>query len=158
MGKQSNVLDLVLQRIDEAKAKYHRLVLLVGTTGSGKTSALHAIHSRTNAPIHNIGMEISALMLEMSKKERSTRLPQMLAERTASPISDVALLDNIELLFDPRLQSNPLELLKTLSKTRTVVAAWPGYVEGDLLIYAKPGHPEHRRYDVEDLLIVKMDD
>jgi ABC-type uncharacterized transport system ATPase component len=158
VGRQDYILDLVLGGIGDVQAKYHRLVLLVGPTGSAKTSTLYAIHSRTNAPIHNIGIDMPALMLEMSEKERATRLSRLLVEAVDSTASDIVLLDNIELLFEPKLKANPLELLKTLSKTRTVVAAWPGRVEGNLLTYARLGHPEHRRYDVDDLLIVKMDD
>ena len=157
MGQQNKMIDSILQRMDDAKTKYHRLVLLVGRARSGKTSALQAVHSRVDAPIHNVGVELSRLMLELSEKERSTRLSRLLAEATDSPASDVVLLDNIELLFDPKLQANPLELLKALSKTRTVVTSWQGHVEGDHMIYAKPGHPEYRRYDVDDLLIVETD-
>jgi len=142
--------------MDKARMQYHRLVLLVGIAGSGKTSALHAIHSRVNVPIHNVGVVLSKNMLELSAKERATRLSRLLAEATNSLPSDVVLLDNIELLFHPALQANPLELLKTLSKAKIVVASWPGQVEGNHLIYAKSGHPEHERYDIGELLIVEM--
>ena len=157
MVQQDKVVDSILLTVEEVRAQYHRLVLLVGITRSGKTSALQAVHSRTDAPIHNVGAELSRNMLEFTERERSTRLSCLLSEITDSPPSDVVLLDNIELLFDPKLQANPLELLKSLSKAKTVVASWPGYVEGHHLIYAKPGHPEHRRYDVDGLLIVEMD-
>ena len=149
-------VDVILQRIIEARTQYHHLVLLVGIAGSGKTSALQAVRSRINAPIHNVGIELSRRMLELAEKERSTKLSRLLTETTDSTPSDVVLIDNIELLFDPSLQANPLELLKTLSKTRSVVATWPGHVEGNRLIYAKPGHPEYKRYDIEDLLIVEL--
>ena len=157
MGYQDELADLIFQRMEEAKTRYCRLVLLVGIAGSGKTSALQAVHSLIDAPILKVGFELSGLMLELSEKERSIGLSRLFLAAMASPASDVMLLDNIEFLFDPSLQANPLELLKALGKTKVVVASWPGYVEGHHLIYAKPGHPEHRRYDVDGLLIVEMD-
>ena len=64
------------------------------------------------------------------------------------------LLDNIELLFDASLALDPLRLLEEISRNWTLVVAWPGHVEGGWLIYARPGHPEYRRYPVGDLMIV----
>jgi len=157
VGQQDKIVDLILQRMNEARTQYHRLVLLVGIAGSEKTSALQAVHSRVDAPVHNVGVELSKLMLELSEKERATRLSHLLAEVTDSQQSDVVLLDNVEVLFDPSLQANPLELLKSLSKTKTVVASCPGYVEGHHLLYAKPGHPEHKRYDIDGVLVVEID-
>ena len=60
--------------------------------------------------------------------------------------SDVVLLDNIELLFAVELAQDPLRLLQSLSRNRTIVAAWPGTFDGKTLTYAEPGHPEARRY------------
>jgi len=155
--EQDKIVDSILLRMHESAAQYHRLVLLVGGAESGKTSALQAVHSRTDVPICDVGVTLSAQMLELSETERATRLPRLLAELTNSRCPDGVLVDNIEVLFDPSLLASPLELLKSLSKTRTVVASWPGYIEGHHLIYAKPGHPEHRRYDVDGLPIVEMD-
>lgn len=156
MSARENVLDQVLEGIGAAGTKYCRLVLLVGPTGSGKTSALRAVHTRTNAPIRNIGLKLSALMLELSDKERTTGVSRLLEKAAASPGSDALLLDNIEILFDPSLHADPLQLLKSLSKTRTVAVAWPGRIEANRLFYGEPAHPEYRRYAVDDLAIVEM--
>ena len=55
--------------------------------------------------------------------------------------------NNIELLFATELAQDPLKLLQSLSRNRTIVAAWPGNFDGAALTYAEPGHPEARRTD-----------
>ena len=53
------------------------------------------------------------------------------------------------------LAQDPLKLLQSLSRNRTVVAAWPGNFDGVSLTYAEPGHPEARRYPTPQAMIVK---
>jgi hypothetical protein len=72
--------------------------------------------------------------------------------------SDVVLLDNIELLFAAELAQDPLRLLQSLSRNRTIVAAWPGLFDGKTLTYAEPGHPEARRYSTPQAVIVRNGD
>ena len=69
--------------------------------------------------------------------------------------SDVILLDNIELLFAENFAQDPLRLLQSLSRNRTIVAAWPGAFDGTSLTYAEPGHPEARRYSMPQAVIVR---
>jgi len=71
------------------------------------------------------------------------------------PESDVVLLDNIEILFEVALKQDPLRLLQSISRNRTIVATWSGSIEDGHLVYAAPYHPEYRRYEVGDLLVVK---
>lgn len=59
---------------------------------------------------------------------------------------ETALLDHLEILFERSLEQDALRLLQGLSHSRTVVVVWSGVLEGGSLIYAVPGHPEHRCY------------
>lgn len=124
-------------------------------TGAGKTTALHDVHKRTDAPQLNINLELSRRMLDLTDQQRSLRLPRLLDEIIRASASEVVLLDNIEILFDTSLNQDPLRLLQGLSRNKTVVAAWSGYIESEHLVYATPGHPEYRRYPIQDLLIVE---
>lgn len=60
------------------------------------------------------------------------------------------------MIFDPAFQQDPLRLLRQLSRTRTVVAAWSGTVEGAFLTYAEAGHAEYRRHETEGVSTVKL--
>ena len=149
----------VLARIDGVEALYHRLILVAAPSGSGKTEALREVAARTGARIVNLNLELSRRMLDLTERERAVRLPNLLSEVVGTD-EPLALLDNIELLFDPALRQDPLWLLQGVSRNRTIVAAWNGTLERGYLTYATPEHPEHRRYsrdDRGDLLLVCPD-
>lgn len=149
--------DEVLQRIDQAGALYNRLIILVAPAGAGKTAALQDVHDRTSAPLVNLNLELSRLMLDFTERQRALQVPRLLAEIVNAYAADLVLLDNVEVLFDVSLKQDPLRLLQGLSRNKTVVAAWSGSIDGEHMIYAAPDHPEYRRYPLRDFLIVKAE-
>ena len=149
--------DRVIKRIGQAAELYHRLVMLVATSGAGKTAALKDVHERTAAPLVNVNLELSRRMLDLTERQRALQVPRLLAEIVSSFVADVILLDNIEVLFDVSLKQDPLRLLQGLSRNKTIVAAWNGSIEGSSLVYATPDHPEYKRYPLRGLLVVNPD-
>ena len=135
----------VMARIDGAEALYHRLILVAAPDGAGKTAALRAVAAGTGAPLVNLNLELSRRLLDLTERERSLRLPDLLDEVVGRD-APLVLLDNIELLFDAAFQHDPLRLLQGVSRNRTIVAAWNGTLENGYLTYAVPDHPEFRRY------------
>ncbi|HLA80253.1 MAG TPA: BREX-3 system P-loop-containing protein BrxF [Thermoleophilia bacterium] len=146
--------DRVIRRIGQAAGLYHRLVMLVAPAGAGKTAALHDVHQRTDVPLLNVNLELSRRMLELTERQRALQLPRLLSEIVSAAQADVVLLDNIEVLFDVSLKQDPLRLLQGLSRNKTVVAACGGSIAGEHMLYATPGHPEHKRYPLRDFLVV----
>ena len=146
--------DQVTQKIDQAAELYHRLLMVVAPAGAGKTSALNDVHERTGAPLINVNLEISRRMLDLTERQRALQLPRLLSEIVNTDQGNVILLDNIEILFDISLRQDPLRLLQGLSRNKTVVAAWGGFIDKEHMVYATPDHPEYRRYPVRDCLIV----
>jgi len=146
--------DKVIQRIDQAAELYHRLVILVAPAGTGKTAALQDVHKRTAAPLINVNLELSRRMLDLTERQRALQVPRLLSDIVGTSPANVVLLDNVEVLFDVTLKQDPLRLLQGLSRNRTVVVAWSGYIDGEHMFYATPDHPEYKRYSVRDLLVV----
>ena len=146
--------DRLLSKIGQAADLYHRLVILAGPAGSGKTAALRIVNERNAAPLINVNLELSRQLLDLTARQRSLQLPLLLANIVAASGTDITLLDNVEILFDINLKQDPLRLLQGISRNRTVVAAWNGTIEGNHLVYATPGHAEYRRYPLQDYLIV----
>ena len=150
------IQDKIKQSIKASDVLYHRLALLVGETGSGKTGVLQDVASELGTSVVNLNLVLSSELLELTARQRVLRLPEILgqiADKASSPL----ILDNIEILFDRDLKQDPLRLLQGVSRNRTVVASWSGkYIAGRLL-YAETGHPEYRSYDLIDALIVGMD-
>lgn len=151
-----SIQDKVKLSIQAAEGLYHRLVLLVGKAGSGKTGVLRDVADDLDAEVININLTLSAELLELTAKQRALRLPGILdqiADKAKSPV----ILDNLEILFDKGLKQDPLRLLQGISRNRSVVAAWNGTIDKGKLNYAESGHPEFRSYDLIDLTTVSMD-
>ena len=117
---------------------YNRLLLVVGPTGSGKTSALRAFSQQRGYPVVNLGVELSRRLLDLTERQRTIELPSLLTGLIEESKHDVIVLDNTEILFNPELKQDPLRLLLGLSRNRTVVASWLGVLDSQSLTYATP--------------------
>ena len=165
--------DKITRSLQAAEGLYHRLVLLVGETGSGKTGVLRDVAEEFGASVINVNLALSSELLELTAKQRSLWLPEILEAvirgkgrgarnedetlvPNPSPLSPVVVLDNTEILVDKDLKQDPLRLLQGLSRNQAVVASWNGTMTSGRLLYAEPGHPEYRSYDSVDALIVEM--
>ena len=149
-----HLAEAVNEQIGHAERLYHRLVLVVGAEGAGKTTALRDLTDTTGAPLINVGVELSRRLLDLAEWQRAHSSRTLLDQIVAETGSDVILLDNIEVLFDVALHQDPLLLLRGLSRRRTVVASWNGSMEEGHVEYAVPGHPEHRRCPADGVLVV----
>lgn len=149
------IRDKIKRSIQAAEGLYYRLVLLAGESGSGKTDVLQKLAEDCGSSVVNVNLELSGKLLDLTVKQRSLRLPDIFAQIVDQAQSPV-VLDNLELLFDKNLQHDPLRLLQSVSRNRTVVASWNGTVTSGRLLYAKAGHPEYRSYEAVDALMVSM--
>ena len=136
-----SLADQILGKIVNISELYHRLMIVAAPTCSGKTKTLQEVHQRTSAPLINVNLELSRRMLDLTERQRALQLPRLLGEIVNETEGDVALLDNIEILFDVALKQDPLRLLQGISRNKTIVASWNGSVDKDSLTYAVPGHP-----------------
>jgi hypothetical protein len=151
----SSQIQGVLPRTQDA---YYKLVLTVGPARMGKTAVLNELATQRSWPRLNVNLHLSERLLELTHRQRATRVAGILGEMIREEKSDVVLLDNIELLFAEELAQDPLRLLQSLSRNRVIVAAWPGGFDGVSLTYAEPGHPQARRYQTPQAVIVKAGD
>jgi hypothetical protein len=151
----SHLIEDVLPRTQEA---YYKLVLAVGPARTGKTAVLTELAKQHSWPRLNVNLRLSERLLELTHRQRAARVAGILDDLIREEKSEVVLLDNIELLFAEELAQDPLRLLQSLSRNRAIVAAWPGGFDGVSLTYAEPGHPETRRYQTPEAVIVKTGD
>ncbi len=134
-----------------------KLILLVGPGRSGKTQLLRQLGAKLNIEPLNVGLELGRRLAATPNNKRGFSAGELLREiadkdRTEAPL----LLDNLELLFEPGLQINPLDLVKRLAHSKRVVAVWPGELRGDRLVYADMSHPEHRDYSCDGVVVLEI--
>ncbi|MGO7417474.1 BREX-3 system P-loop-containing protein BrxF [Rhizobium leguminosarum bv. viciae] len=143
---------LALERlIEEIKDLQSKLILLVG---SSKKRLLRALAQRLNGQPLNVGAGLGRRLAVTLLSDRSFSTNELLREITVGVADDAPLLlDNLEVLFEPSLKVNPLNVIKLLAHSRRVIAVWPGEVGDDRLTYARIGHPEHRDYSRDGLVV-----
>jgi len=75
--------DKIKRSLQAAEGLYHRLVLLVGQTGSGKTGILRDLADEFGTSVINVNLALSSELLELTAKQRSLWLPEILDQITA---------------------------------------------------------------------------
>ena len=149
-------VEQVFAKMERLAGLYYRLVLVVGPSGSGKTAVLKEVARQRGAALINVGLELSKRLLNYTDRQRGLRLRNEIDDLLGSN-EELVVLDNTEILFDPLLQQDPLQLLQKLSRSRGIVASWNGVIGGKYLTHAVPEHPEYKRYATMDLILVNLE-
>lgn len=151
-----NRLEDLRSAIQSASSAYHRLILLVAPAGSARSWIPRHVTQDEGWPILNLSLELARGLNELPVRARSRKVTEVAEAAVVGTGAAVVALDHIELVFDPSLQQDPLRLLQQLSRTRTILAAWPGTYEQERLSYAEPGHPEYRCYTKPDAQVLVL--
>ncbi len=149
----TEILDKINTSLHSIDSQYHRLIILVNCDNSSKQEILGLITEDHEVKPVNLNLQLSSRLLEYSIKQRPLKVAEMitgLIEDLPSPI----VLDKLDILFDPSLQTDPLALLQSLSRSKTIIAFWSGGLKDNKLYYAEPGFPEYRSYPVQDFLAI----
>ncbi len=142
--------------INQAAAHYYKIVLVVGKSGSGKTSLLKKIGWEMQIPLLNLGIELSQRLLPLTTHERKLKVCEIISDLIDIQGAPHLAVDNTEIIFDPSLMINPLGLLQSLSRTRLLIWSWNGKVENGHVTYAYPGHPEHQRVKTSEITLITL--
>lgn len=83
----------IRKRMEGVADLYHRLILVVGPSQSGKTTTLHGFASEAGYPVVNLGLELARRLLDLTERQRVLQLPVLLAEVVAESGGATVLLD-----------------------------------------------------------------
>ncbi|MDR3348307.1 MAG: BREX-3 system P-loop-containing protein BrxF [Acidaminococcales bacterium] len=148
----------LLACIDAAKGKSHRLVLVTGNPGSGKSQILREASAKKKWDYIDCRTLVSDEIIELLPAMRASKAPGIMGDILEGYDADVLLLDRVQTLFTPVLQLNPLALLRSLSEKYTLVVAWPGYYKDGNLFFERAGEPAPLKFDATDLIVWSVEE
>lgn len=131
--------------------KYYKLILLVGVSGTGKTSLINEICGDNAYRYVNLSLALSEKLKEVPIRERGYYVQDFLDDVVRSNPGDFLVLDNIEIIFSKHLQIEPLGALKNIAKYRKTIVAWQGRIKNGSLTYAEPIHEDYVKYSLDEL-------
>ena len=100
-------------------------------------------HIEGDITIEEAKQLIEEEFLLVPRDERPQLAEEVIRRALSRSDTEVVLIDGINVLFAPILNLNPLELLKTISKTYPIVVGWRGHLEGDQLYLEHNNDPKH---------------
>jgi len=143
--------------IDIAKDHYHKLVMILGRDWQERTSFLKVLSKNKNFNYVSLGLPLSQAMLNRTPRERPLIVEDYVTTLLSADPASGFLLDHIEILFNPTLFTDPMRLLQSISRSRLIVASWPGSYDGNRLTYAKPSDDEYFSTKIIDLFTYSIE-
>ena len=143
--------------IEIAKDHYYKLVMILGGKWQERTSFLKAFAENKNYDYISLGLPLSQAMLNRTPRERPLIVEDYVTTLLSADPASGFLLDHIEILFNPTLFTDPMRLLQSISRSRLIVASWPGMYDGNRFSYAKPSDDEYFSIKIDDLLTFSIE-
>lgn len=151
------IIQRIVETVRDGQKSAERLVLLVGRPGSGKSKLLRELSTIRGWRYVNCRTFLTEELLEMVPKVRAQEATNLIARSLESLTAEVVVLDDMQVLFAPVLQVDPLSLLKNLGRKFSIVAAWPGEYDGETLTAATTGQTIPKKYDAKGLTVVQIE-
>ena len=152
----SQVEELV-QQVESLEGAEHKLLVVTGKPGSGKSKVLRAAADEKNWDYVDCRLLITEEFLELLPAERQEKAAEMIGDILAGYNSSVILLDRVQTFFVPVFHIDVTTLLQKLSERFTLIVAWPGYFDKGLLCNDKFDGTESVRMPATDIKIWNID-
>jgi hypothetical protein len=134
----------------------HPCLLLVHPEIRNLEDAADALLSVYAWPRLSLGRELCAALLSETPPRRSRAARQWMKARLGGMAPGPVLCSEIDLLFEPALELDPLGLLCDVGRLTRLLVCWPGTCQGDVLAYAVPGHSHYRTWRRPEIAIAVL--
>lgn len=133
----------VKERWEQIQGDEERILFIVGGPGSGKSLLIRELAEQKGWKYLEAKQLIEEEFLLVPRDERPKLAEDVIRRALTRSDTEVVLLDGINVLFAPILNLEPLDILKTISKTYPIVVGWRGHLEGDQLYLEHNNNPKH---------------
>lgn len=88
--------------------------------------------------------------LEIPRADRPEKAISLISTAIHRLNARVVMIDNVEFLFAPILNLNPVQMLKDLSRECPIIVSWRGSLEGNTLYFEHNGDPKYAKFTVDN--------
>ncbi len=153
----------VIEAIRTIAADRHKLIILLGDFGTGKTFILKDVASEIGGEYVNLNLHLTEQLLTLprSRYRDGVTVHRLIDELCDELSSDgrPLLIDNVEILFSPELgKINPIDTFKRISRQRPIVLALPAHRRGVYAEYSALGCEDHMRIPLEDYITIEIEE
>ena len=132
------------------KNKYNKILYLYEYK---KGNTLKYYSEVNELPYINVNIYLSEKLMDVKPNRRPYKAVDFMNALGDREV-DTICLDYFEILFEPSLKLQPFDILKNLSRRKTVLVAWRYELKDGYLVYAQPGHPEYKKELIADTTII----
>lgn len=132
------------------KNKYNKILYLYEYK---KGDTLKYYSEVNELPYINVNLYLSEKLMDVKPNRRPYKVIDLM-NALGDTGDDIICLDYFEILFESSLKLQPFDILKNLSRRKTVLVAWRYELKDGYLVYAQPGHPEYRKEMIADATII----
>ncbi len=142
--------------IRHAASGRHRLLLVIGEAGSGKSAFLQSIAAARAMQFLSLGEPLGIRLLETSPRTRPLVIEDTVRQLIDGTRAGVCM-DGTDILFNPALRCDPLRLACSISQNTFVAYSLTGRVEGKRFVRGYPDHPEFYSEELPSVPIITLD-
>jgi len=132
----------ITKKVEDLNNENHKLLLVIGTPGSGKSKVIRNYSEDTGIPILDLD--------KIFANTPSDRLMDEMKNFLSTYHQKVLLLDNKKILYAKNSTIDLLAFLKEISLSIPVVATWNGKIEDGQLFHFRKDSPNDLIYSAQD--------
>ncbi|MBQ0209704.1 MULTISPECIES: BREX-3 system P-loop-containing protein BrxF [Providencia] len=150
-----NLLTEVRVALDRAEYQSYKLILV--TISEDFRREVEAEILNNSIGFVNLSKELARKLVSLSIRDRVRQL-EVEVDKITNDCGSSVWLTKLDILFEPALDNDPMRVLKGISKSKAVVAIWPGKITETSVVYSKPGKPDYKTYPLKELNDIQVID
>jgi hypothetical protein len=122
--------------------------LIIGVNPNNEKILKFADWAKTEYSLTAISLnkEISKVLIGKPTAKFSRIIIDWLTAKSEVMNENPVLITEINILFEPSFELDPLTLFKMVSRNNSLIVMWPGEYKNNFLIYAIPEHAHYRTW------------
>lgn len=140
----------VLKRWKYIAQDDEKLLILIGGPGSGKSKLIRELTFQDGWKICEARELFDDEFLEIPRADRPDKAIALVSAAIHRLNARVVMIDNVEFLFAPILNLDPVAMLRKLSRECPIIVSWRGSLEGNTLYFEHNGDPKYAKFVIDN--------